>query len=206
MLVGHRSEGESRDTRHLPLSERPSEDQQRGRPHDTTWSVSPLPQSRGAARRHKTHAYNEVAISYISPAQLGINHKMTSPAHEIRGGALDLNCYPVTPKMNRASFNCPEATAPSAVPQFSRSRPLHVSHQTIAMLLRFGSFFFRNIAPSSPRHKNSASPKHHGCDNKHGHDCTSDEQHLISIHRNLPRPESQLLFCYPRVDIPPEPM
>jgi hypothetical protein len=44
-----------------------------------------------AAPRHKTRACNEVATSYISPAQLGVNRKMTSPADEFRRGARDFH-------------------------------------------------------------------------------------------------------------------
>jgi len=55
------------------------------------------------------------------------------------------------------------------------------------LLLALASFRFRNIAAFSPEHKNSTSPKHHGRDNEHGNDCTSDEQHRLSIHRHLPQ-------------------
>jgi hypothetical protein len=46
--------------------------------------------------------------------------------------------------------------------------------------------------PQLPRQENPTSSKHYGRDNEHGHDCTSDEQQRLSIHRNLPQLEPQL--------------
>lgn len=39
-----------------------------------------------------------------------------------------------------------------------------------------------------PRHRRATRPKHHVSDEEHQHDRTPDEQHPISIHRNLPNP------------------
>ena len=71
------------------------QDQQPGRQHDTTYQVQPLPESGGtawwsssselipigrAARIHRTRTCDGALASYISPAQLGMNRKMMSPA------------------------------------------------------------------------------------------------------------------------------
>src|SRR3974390_1358990 len=100
VMFAHRCEGESRDTRHFPHSG------VRGSiakgDDDTTGSVQPLARAQGhrltvefqrvdpdQSSSHpdiKARACNEAHASYISPVQLGINRKMTSPAHEFVAG------------------------------------------------------------------------------------------------------------------------
>jgi uncharacterized membrane protein YkvA (DUF1232 family) len=45
--------------------------------------------------------------------------------------------------------------------------------------------------PRLPKCRWSTGPEHHACDYQHQHDRTSDEQHPISIHRNLPQGQNQ---------------
>jgi hypothetical protein len=90
------------DPRH-PMRRAPVKDQQLGRQNDTTGSVQPPASEQGhgltvefqrvdpdlpSRITHKTRACNEADASYMSLAQLGIHQKMTSPADNLRGGAL----------------------------------------------------------------------------------------------------------------------